>query len=116
MDITDIDRSPELVVYRLAKGALLEFKRVHFPINTHVIVNCPGRYVGPGITEAWSEGQPDEVAVRLPNQNVWHYRMETVKPITPAAIHLPNTTPPPPRTLSASGGEGRGEVVRSNTL
>ena len=43
MDITDIDRSPELVVYRLAKGALLEFKRVHFPINTHVIVNCPGR-------------------------------------------------------------------------
>ena len=66
--------------YRELRERVLELKRERFPMGCRVKVEHR-RYEGPGVIESEVCGLPtDQIAVLLPNGNVWWYPIESVVP------------------------------------
>ena len=72
---------PQLVQYCMLQDMLISQRNKVFPIGTKVMVNCPGRYVGPGIASNDSSVPVSQCAVLLPNGNTWWYPLFEVTPI-----------------------------------
>ena len=63
--------------YRRQLAKLTALVMLNFPVGTHVEVNH-GRYRGPGRIVPSYSCPPDQVAVLLPNDNIWFYPVESV--------------------------------------
>ena len=69
-----------LMQYRDSQQYLILYREKTFSIGLRVLVNTT-QYNGPGVV-ADPDGCPlDKVAVRLPNDNVWWYPIESVIPV-----------------------------------
>jgi hypothetical protein len=68
--------------YQSMRNLLTNYRSENFQSGTVVHVSYPARYVGPGIVVISCDAPPDQVAVRLENDNIWHYPITTVKPLS----------------------------------
>lgn len=66
--------------YRAALAALEKARAKRFYHGTPVLVSCR-RYSGPGTAVTDNQCPPDQVAVLLPNGNVWWYPIEALRPL-----------------------------------
>ncbi len=69
-----------ILQYRNAVKSLEDLKANELPRGARVLVNHE-RYSGEGVVATDSECPPDQVAVLLPNGNVWRYPLESVRAI-----------------------------------
>lgn len=76
--MSDDELKAAIEAYRKAADALSDEVRERFPIGSRVIVNCPGRYRGPGVSSGIGTSHAT-VSVLLGNGNTWDYPIESVR-------------------------------------
>lgn len=80
--------------FRAARAALVDARDAKFPRGMRVVVAAP-QYHGPGVVVR-AGCSPDQVAVRIPNENTWWYPVECVSPELPQRVAVD-----PPRCCEA---------------